>query len=101
MNFRSHSDQRTALTVHGFFGLENLGQTEVRNLDIEVFCDQNVLKLQVSMDNFLLANELEGLGNLVNDFLGNGLGNPRSQCGLFEPFLYILVQFAVLTELKN
>lgn len=60
------------------FVLQLGGQTEVAQLDLHVFVQEEVTEFEISMDDFVLVQILQGIDDLCQIALHFNLGQPFS-----------------------
>ena len=64
--------RRSTLLVHGLPGLDCLRHTEVGNFDAALSIKQNIVKLYVTVQNFLAVDVANTLNNLLEKHLRGG-----------------------------
>lgn len=60
------------------------GQSEIRDLDIEIVVEENVLRFQISVDDVLRVDESDGFEYLAHDDAGALLRQRHSRVQMVE-----------------
>jgi len=67
--FSAHSLERGSVQVRG-----SSSETKVADFDVQFFVNENVLRLDVSVDDVGLVNELQGTQNTIQNLDSHGFG---------------------------
>ncbi len=55
---------------HGDFGFQRFGETEIGDVDVVGFIDEDILRFQVAVDHALVVGRFEGGAQLASEFKG-------------------------------
>lgn len=107
---RGYVGRRAALVVEDRTGLDLLADTEIRDLDVALVVEQNVLQLDVAVQDVLRMDVSDSLYYLLEEVLGEGLvelsslahvGEQIATCAKLHDEQVVLLCLKCLEELND